>query len=31
MLGGKDVIQSTPGQGTTITVTLTTQEDSHEE
>lgn len=31
MLGGKEVIQSTPGHGTTITVTLTTQEDSHEE
>jgi ligand-binding sensor domain-containing protein/signal transduction histidine kinase len=31
MLGGKEVIQSAPGQGTIITVTLTTQEDSHEE
>jgi ligand-binding sensor domain-containing protein/signal transduction histidine kinase len=31
MLGGKEAIQSAPGQGTIITVTLTTQEDSHEE
>jgi signal transduction histidine kinase len=31
MLGGKEVIQSTPGQGTIITVTLITQEGSHEE
>jgi signal transduction histidine kinase/ligand-binding sensor domain-containing protein len=31
MLGGKEVIHSVPGQGTTITVTLTLQDERHEE
>jgi hypothetical protein len=31
MLGGKHLIQSAPGRGTTVSLTIATQEGRHEE